>query len=189
MLFPTYTKALLLASGLLQTAQGAAVTRASDSTAGFPVQVSPDGVEYITSDVAEEVTLNDGTIMKFYHYPEVSENPVAIVKRDLTKRQNWCDGSSFINQTSMASPDFGDCEIIRARMRANPQTFRVPVSISRAYLAIVSYQTCVFGAYNQNYGGALIGNDDIADLVRDTTVMFTWNKRMGARGEMKCEYM
>ncbi|KAI9167811.1 putative metal chaperone YciC [Paramyrothecium foliicola] len=188
MLFSTHLEHLVLAMGLLQGAKGAAIPPASHSVVEFPVMVSADGVEYIVSDTFEEFAGEDGKVTKIYKYPEISENPATAIKRALNKRTGWCGNSSFENRTTTGSPFVGDCEALRDRMRANAESWGVAVSVSGTYRAVASHGTCVFGAWTQTYPGtALVGNDDIADLVRDSIIQFRWFDKVGSRGEMDCE--
>lgn len=82
--------------------------------------LSPDGYP-IAVQTFSEINFADGLTLKIYDAPAgQSTNPTEIVKKDLTKRDSHCSGSTFIGRTSTGSPDRLDCHNLRQKFRDAP---------------------------------------------------------------------
>ncbi|KAH7303528.1 putative necrosis-inducing factor-domain-containing protein [Stachybotrys elegans] len=119
----------------------------------------------------------------------MSINPDVEVVHQLEARDsiNNCEDSSFVNQSSGGSPFISDCQQI-VRNIAGGGSWTVPLTF---YRKLVSHGTCAFGAqaqYDFRATNAKIGNQDIMDLINDSIRRFSWNGRVGSKGEMQCQY-
>jgi hypothetical protein len=97
---------------------------------------------------------------------------------------NDCGDSSFINQTSGASPRVDDCLQI-ARNIAGGGTWTV--NGFGVQHQLVQYGTCAFGITQGSTAPVYIGNQDIIDLINDSVARFQWNGLVGSKGTMDCQ--
>ncbi|PPR07959.1 hypothetical protein CVT24_002541 [Panaeolus cyanescens] len=99
---------------------------------------------------------------------------------------NNCGSSTFINQSSTASPLVKDCQQI-VRNISGSGTWTTPLWRQRK---LVSYGTCAFGVEGVmplGITGFKVGNSDIVDLINDSIKLFQWKGKVGAKGEMRCQ--
>lgn len=116
--------------------------------------------------------------------PGQSPNPAEESKRGLQKRTNTCGVSSFVNMTSSNSPTSGDCNLLRDQQTRFPQQYTVNKSTS--WKTVVWFGTCAFAVKTTANYPAALGNEDIADVMRDSLAKFTSGGRIGAEGSMPC---
>ncbi|PPR05568.1 hypothetical protein CVT24_003234 [Panaeolus cyanescens] len=99
---------------------------------------------------------------------------------------NNCDHSTFINQSSSASPLVKDCQQIVKNISGGG-TWHVALLAQRQ---LVQYGTCAFGVqagFSLGVTNFRVGNSDIIDLINDSIKKFQWNGKVGAKGVMPCQ--
>ncbi|KAF1935723.1 hypothetical protein EJ02DRAFT_415327 [Clathrospora elynae] len=99
------------------------------------------------------------------------------------KSVNDCGDSTFINQSSDGSPLISDCQQIASNI-AGGGTW----TVADGQHQLVQFGTCAFGV--QPYDGlnfAYIGNQDIIDLINESIRRFSYNGKVGSKGEMGCQ--
>ncbi|KAF9041584.1 putative necrosis-inducing factor-domain-containing protein [Panaeolus papilionaceus] len=110
--------------------------------------------------------------------------PWQAIKRASESR---CGDSSFINQTSGASPKASDCRGITKNI-AGGGTWTTPSFGQQREL--VSFGECKFGVTSLNAAGGfnfVVGNQDIIDIINDSIKRFQSSAgRVGAKGTMNC---
>jgi len=101
---------------------------------------------------------------------------------------NHCGPSTFIDQTSNASPFANHClQIVRNIQGDKKTSWRIAVGRHRT---IASHATCHFGVESNGGGNNIffdVGGEDVEDLIRDSVRKFRRsNGRIGAKGVMSC---
>lgn len=126
------------------------------------------------------------------HFPIISKAAIiasllaaAQCSPTLVARTNDCGDSSFENQSSGGSPAVSDCQQLAANIVG---TGTWTVSDSAGFTQLAQYGTCAFGVHPTSNGWyALIGNDDIRDLIYESISRYSWNGLVGAKGHMDCQ--
>lgn len=74
--------------------------------------VSPDGYKLLPQTFKEISDPSDttGKVFRVYDLPQ-SVNVPEKIKRELQKRDNWCNNSEFVNKSSPASPLVNDVSV------------------------------------------------------------------------------
>lgn len=105
-----------------------------------------------------------------------------------TTGAGWCGESTFVDQTSDASPLAEDCLRIATNI-ANGGRWDIDMFLHRQK-RIVEYKTCALGAQGHpNTPGeikAYIGFEDIIDIIHDSVERFGGGGKVGAKGVMEC---
>lgn len=135
-----------------------------------------------------------------------SAAPTSLATNILSKRENRCENSTFENASSGGSPQIADCEQLARNIEGSGNwvsqvVLQVPARKVRLLLltpssfflqnlgcsqrTIATYGTCAFGAEGK-YCFAHVGNEDVRDLIRDSIAKFSWEGKVGARGDMTC---
>jgi hypothetical protein len=98
---------------------------------------------------------------------------------------NECGPSSFVGNTSGASPKVADCKTIVKNISGGGR-WTTTQGESRK---LVSFGTCAFSVHNLHTDPSLVayvGNRDIIDLINDSIAKFASDGKVGAHGKMKC---
>ncbi|CAK7206937.1 hypothetical protein SEUCBS139899_009744 [Sporothrix eucalyptigena] len=97
------------------------------------------------------------------------------------KTTSDCGDSTFVDQTSSASPSVSDCMLLVNDIEGIDHSYMIFADQQ----AILSNHTCVFGVQGKS-GGTRISNQDVVDLVRDSISKFGGSGKVGAKGSMVC---
>jgi hypothetical protein len=97
-----------------------------------------------------------------------------------------CGESSFIGQTSAASPRVDDCLQIVTNI-AGGGRWEVENFLGQQH-QLVEWGTCAFGVQANHVGSPFfyVGNEDIIDVINTSIQKFSWNGLVGAKGFMWC---
>lgn len=102
---------------------------------------------------------------------------------------NDCGDSTFVDQTSSASPTVADCLAMIEPHRNTNEEWEVENAIAGNQHQLLGYGTCNFGVQGDGQNGNIdyfIGSQDIVDLVTSSIQMFGGSGQVGAKGEMPC---
>jgi hypothetical protein len=115
--------------------------------------------------------------------PEASPNPSFGESIGLVKKANTCGHSEFRNRTTGSSPLVSDCEVLRSNIAGDGRWTFTSFTPNKE---LARFGSCRF-VVNANFqGSAVVGNEDIRDVIRDSIAMFQSNGRVGAEGNMEC---
>lgn len=99
-----------------------------------------------------------------------------------------CGTSTFIDQTSGASPTVSDCmQIVRNITNTNKE-WEVENAIGSQH-QLLQHGSCAFGVQGTVKNGNIdyhIGAQDIVDIISDSVRQFGGSGKVGAKGEMSC---
>lgn len=99
-----------------------------------------------------------------------------------------CESSTFVDQTSDASPSVDDCMGIVTNIQGTQGEWEVENAIGEQH-QIVQYGDCKFGIQGLNKEGNVdfhIGAQDIVDIITTSIDMFGGSGKIGAKGDMDC---
>ncbi|AEO70565.1 glycoside hydrolase family 18 protein [Thermothielavioides terrestris NRRL 8126] len=99
-----------------------------------------------------------------------------------------CQDSSFIDQTSDASPSVDDCMGIVHNIQGTQGEWEVENAIGEQH-QLVQYGSCKFGIQGLNKQGNVafyVGAQDIVDIITDSIKQFGGSGKVGAKGYMDC---
>ena len=99
-----------------------------------------------------------------------------------------CGDSTFVDQTSNASPSVDDCLQIVANIQNTLGEWEVENAVEEQH-QLVQYGTCKFGVQGTAINGNVdfhVGAQDIIDIIHSSISMFASNGLVGAKGEMDC---
>lgn len=103
---------------------------------------------------------------------------------------NDCSDSTFIDQTSGASPLVSDCEIlIRNLQNGDGKAEHEVENFVASQHQLDQAGSCRFGVQGKAQNGNVdyfIGGQDIVDIIRDSINKFGSSGRVGAKGRMSC---
>ncbi|EJP62058.1 chitinase-like protein [Beauveria bassiana ARSEF 2860] len=107
------------------------------------------------------------------------------------KLPDRCGDSTFVDQTSGASPLVSDCEMIIKNLQNGDghADHEVENAIGKQH-QLDQYGSCKFGVQGKGKNGNIdfhVGGQDIVDLIRDSIDRFGGSGRVGAKGRMKCD--
>ncbi|KAF7967881.1 hypothetical protein HWV62_32820 [Athelia sp. TMB] len=102
--------------------------------------------------------------------------------RSVLTSNNDCGDSSFVGETSGGSPLISDCQIIQKNI-AGGGTWTTSAGAQRQ---LVQFGTCAFGITVISDGAAIVGNQDIIDLINSSIQLFGSGRRVAAKGAMPC---
>jgi hypothetical protein len=100
-----------------------------------------------------------------------------------------CQDSSFIDQTSGASPSVADCQGIVKNIQGTQGEWEVENAFGTQH-QLVEYGECKFGIQGLNKKGNVnfhIGAQDIVDLINESIKRFGGSGKVGAKGQMDCK--
>jgi Ecp2-like pathogen effector protein (putative necrosis-inducing factor) len=102
---------------------------------------------------------------------------------------NDCGASTFVDQTSDASPTVADCLHIVANIQSTQGEWEVENAVGEQH-QIVGFGTCNFGVQGDGKNGNIdfhVGSQDIVDIINSSIQMFGGSGKVGAKGEMSCK--
>ncbi|EGS17235.1 class V chitinase-like protein [Thermochaetoides thermophila DSM 1495] len=110
---------------------------------------------------------------------------------DIPPGLSFCGISTFVDQTSGASPSVKDCEQIIRNIEGDGKTsWRSPVVFGKPHRTIAKFGGCSFGVEATNENGNIffdVGGQDVIDLINDAVQRFGKTGKVGALGFMKCK--
>ncbi|EGX87986.1 Glycoside hydrolase [Cordyceps militaris CM01] len=102
-----------------------------------------------------------------------------------------CGDSTFVDQTSDASPLVSDCEtLIKNLQNGDGQADHEVENAIGSQHQLDQYGSCKFGVQGKGKNGNIdfhVGGQDIVDLIRDSINRFGGSGRVGAKGRMDCD--
>ncbi|TWU70441.1 hypothetical protein ED733_000323 [Metarhizium rileyi] len=109
----------------------------------------------------------------------------------IPKNDDYCGASTFVDQTSGASPTVSDCRklIEKIQARPDPTDHEVENAISSQH-QIEEYGSCKFGVQGNGKHGNVdfhVGGQNIIDLITDSISRFGSSGRVGSKGSMSCK--
>lgn len=108
---------------------------------------------------------------------------------NLDNGYNFCQVSSFTDETSGASPLVSDCEeMIQELADADPPRAWYHVGIGPHH-KLLTHKSCKFGVTAKGVHGSVdfkVGGQDVIDLTRDSIKKFAKNGRVGSKGKVDC---
>ncbi|OAQ63718.2 chitinase [Pochonia chlamydosporia 170] len=112
--------------------------------------------------------------------------PCAVPKND-----DFCGASTFVDQTSGASPPVSDCLALIKKIqdRSDPTDHEIENAVGNQH-QIEEYGECKFGVQGNGKNGNIdfhVGGQDIIDLINDSINKFGSSGRVGAKGSMSCK--
>lgn len=99
-----------------------------------------------------------------------------------------CGDSTFVDQTSNASPKVSDCQQIVRNIQGTDGEWGVENAIGAQH-QLVQFGECKFGVQGQGKNGNVhfkVGAQDIVDIINDSIQRFGGSGRVGAKGVMSC---
>lgn len=102
--------------------------------------------------------------------------------------KNDCESSSFIDQTSGASPSVDDCMHIVNNIIGTDGEWEIQTA-GKAQHQLVQYGSCKFGIQATDLHGNIdfhIAAQDIVDIITDAVNQFGGSGKVGAKGYMDC---
>ena len=104
---------------------------------------------------------------------------------------NDCGTSTFVDQTSDASPSVADCQEIVRNIQGTNGEWEVEDFVKEQHqLVQSSNNACKFGVQAGDQHGNvdfLIGSQDIVDIITSAIQMFGSSGKVGAKGVMSCK--
>jgi hypothetical protein len=100
-----------------------------------------------------------------------------------------CQDSTFVDQTSDASPSVSDCMQIVKNIQNTDGDWEVENAIGSQH-QLVQFGSCAFGVQGQGKNGNVdfyIGAQDIVDIITDSVRQFGGSGKVGAKGVMSCD--
>lgn len=100
-----------------------------------------------------------------------------------------CGKTTFVDQTSDASPTVSDCMQIVKNIANTDGKWEVENAIGSQH-QIVQHGSCAFGVQGLVKNGNVdyqVGAQDIVDIITDSVRQFGGSGKVGAKGEMSCD--
>ena len=103
---------------------------------------------------------------------------------------NLCGDSTFVGQTTEASPSIDDCLQIVENIRGTDGKWNPENAVGEQHegphygSCAVGFQSLDVGNGNINYH---VGSQDVVDIIHESIDRFAWNGKVGAKGHMKCK--
>ncbi|KAL3432059.1 putative necrosis-inducing factor-domain-containing protein [Aspergillus tetrazonus] len=109
---------------------------------------------------------------------------------DIPAGKGNCGESTFVDQTSDASPKIGDCRQIILNIQDDGSTDWTTQVVGKNQREIASHASCHFGVEATKVDGNVnfvVGGQDVIDIINDVIAQFG-NKDglVGSKGEMSC---
>ncbi|GAB1203521.1 hypothetical protein APSETT445_002156 [Aspergillus pseudonomiae] len=102
---------------------------------------------------------------------------------------DYCGSSTFVDQTSDASPTVADCMQIVKNIANTDGHYEVENAIGSQH-QLVQHGTCAFGVQGKGKNGNIdfhVGAQDIVDIISDSVRQFGGSGKVGSKGEMSCK--
>lgn len=101
---------------------------------------------------------------------------------------NDCQDSSFVDQTSDASPPVDDCMGIVNNIKGTQGEWTIQTA-GKSQHKIASYGDCKFGVEARNLHGNVefhVGAQDIIDIITEAASLYGSGGKLGAEGNVSC---
>ncbi|KAL2831692.1 putative necrosis-inducing factor-domain-containing protein [Aspergillus cavernicola] len=108
---------------------------------------------------------------------------------DIPPGKNECEVSSFVDQTSDASPNVEDCRQIIKNIEGDASTDWTTQVVGQNQREIAHHATCHFGVEATKTDGNVnskVGGQDVIDIINDSIAQFARDGLIGAKGEINC---
>jgi hypothetical protein len=135
---------------------------------------------YVTIPVCSPATAEAAISAKQSSVPNYPCNPLQAISD--------CGDSTFVDQTTSASPTIADCQQIIKNIQNTLGEWEVENAVEEQH-QLVQYGTCKFGVQGTAIDGNVdfhVGAQDIVDIINTSIQKFSWNGLVGAKGEMGC---
>ncbi|KAF7561921.1 hypothetical protein G7046_g2225 [Stylonectria norvegica] len=99
-----------------------------------------------------------------------------------------CSDTTFLDQTSKASPSITDCRHIITNIEGTSGEWELESATNNQH-EIVNFGSCKFGVQTHAGKGNInyhVGAQDIIDIINDSIKKFSANGKVGATGQMSC---
>ena len=103
--------------------------------------------------------------------------------------KNDCGDTTFIDQTSDASPSVDDCMGIVKNIENTQGEWEIENAIGKQH-QLVQFGGCKFGIQGNGKNGNIdyhIGAQDIVDIIKESVKRFGGGGKVGAKGSMSCK--
>lgn len=100
-----------------------------------------------------------------------------------------CGDSTFVDQTSDASPTASDCMQIVENIAHTDGKFEIENAIG-SHHQILQFSTCAFGVQGMVKDGNIdfyVGGQDVVDIITESVKRFGGSGKVGAKGEVSCK--
>ncbi|ERS96164.1 hypothetical protein HMPREF1624_07700 [Sporothrix schenckii ATCC 58251] len=125
----------------------------------------------------------------FWNWEEYSDRTLESWPCYVPPPKDDCQASSFIDQTSGASPSVSDCMQIVNNIINTDGEWTTQV-VGKRQRALVSYGGCKFGVQATNTHGNVnfkVAASDIVDIIQESIKQFGGSGQVGAKGYMDCK--
>ncbi|CAK7219748.1 hypothetical protein SBRCBS47491_003955 [Sporothrix bragantina] len=180
---------------ITQLVTGSLNSYAANGNANGGTPIDPTSDTSIASLVSQDITAAG-----YINFPVCSGEYAFSVWEDYSDRTlpNWpcyipppksdCQSSSFIDQTSDASPSVDDCMQIVNNIVGTDGEWTTQV-VGKNQRQLVSYGSCKFGVQATDEHGNVnfvVAAQDIVDIITDSIQQFGGSGKIGAKGYMDC---
>ena len=118
-----------------------------------------------------------------YKAPAYFPGGQAFQEKDEMK--DHCGDSTFHNYSAEGAPDVGDCQCLMDYVKDRKGQWPVNAR-GDEFTPLVGCGTCTFGVKTKNIVGSIIGNTDMADVLRDAIRELPVDGQLAAEGDMGC---
>lgn len=108
---------------------------------------------------------------------------------DIPPGRDTCGDSTFVDQTSDASPKVDDCLTIIKNIEGDASSDWTTEVVGKPHREILSYGSCAFGVEATKVHGNVnfvVGGQDVKDIILDAIDKFARDGKVGAKGNMEC---
>ncbi|GKZ81630.1 hypothetical protein AnigIFM56816_006151 [Aspergillus niger] len=108
---------------------------------------------------------------------------------DIPPGKDECGDSTFVDQTSDASPKVEDCRQIIKNIEGDATTAWTTQVVGHNQREIASHASCHFGVEATKTNGNVnfkVGGQDVIDVINDAIAKFARDGLIGAKGNMDC---
>jgi hypothetical protein len=108
---------------------------------------------------------------------------------DIPPGKGHCGDSTFVDQSSNASPNVEDCRTIIKNIEGDGSTEWTTQVVGKKQREIAKAGSCAFGVEATEVSGNVnfkVGGGDVIDIINEAIKRFGGNGKVGAKGDMKC---
>jgi hypothetical protein len=108
---------------------------------------------------------------------------------DIPPGLGYCGESTFVDQTSDASPNATHCRIIIKNIQGDAKTDFTHTVVNKPHHEILKHEECHFGIEAASVSGNVdfkVGGQDVIDIINNALEKFERDGRIGAKGFMNC---
>lgn len=108
---------------------------------------------------------------------------------DIPPGKDECGDSTFVDQTSDASPNVEDCRQIIKNIEGDGSTDWTTQVVGHNQREIASHASCHFGVEATKTDGNVdfkVGGQDVIDIINNAIAQFGRDGLIGAKGDMDC---